>query len=272
MLKIKKDSVCNPNPCQNGARCVPTSATTAICQCLDNFTGYLCEYSNPCLSSPCKNGATCVIASITQTGPTYRCNCPTGFTGTNCDVNINNQCITGYCFNSGTCNIVNGLPTCTCSPIFTGSRCEQAINVCFNSDGSPVCLNSASCTVNLQTPPYYQCTCVNGFFGSNCQFQSTTTTRLTSTVSSTSGPCLDRDTNSCQFYAANKYCSDLFILNEFRVSVPTYCPLSCNRCSSGGGSTCVDTQSNCAVWASLNLCPRLSTLNPNPCPKSCRAC
>lgn len=46
--------------------------------------GQTCEIDiNECVKSPCRNGATCQ-----NTNGSYRCACRTGFTGRNCDTDI----------------------------------------------------------------------------------------------------------------------------------------------------------------------------------------
>ena len=42
------------------------------------------ERSVICLSSPCQNGATCINQENN-----YECDCVAGFTGRNCEININ---------------------------------------------------------------------------------------------------------------------------------------------------------------------------------------
>ena len=53
--------------------------------------------------SPCQNGATC-----TNDGSGgYRCTCVTGYSGTNCQTNIN-DCSPNPCHNGGTCRVSAG--------------------------------------------------------------------------------------------------------------------------------------------------------------------
>lgn len=100
---------CELNSCLNGGTCVaysanerwcnPVQSGQTCCQCVTGFTGYRCETGNfgpsylliflkehnfleinECVSNPCKNGGIC--ENLVNS---YRCSCPTGFTGTNCE-------------------------------------------------------------------------------------------------------------------------------------------------------------------------------------------
>lgn len=79
--------------------------------------------------------------------------------------------------------------------------------------------------------------------------------------------CIDKDTSACFYYKQNGYCESSYFLNQFHMSVADYCPQSCNLCTE-----CVDSQPNCVLWASFDLCPKLATMHPNPCRKSCHVC
>lgn len=74
--------------------------------CLD-FTGKRCEVVNdPCLSYPCVRGSCKSLPN-----GFFRCECPTGFTGLNCDSDFN-ECessLSNQCRNNSTCmNIIGG--------------------------------------------------------------------------------------------------------------------------------------------------------------------
>lgn len=48
---------CNPNPCQNGGKCV-TMGTKKVCQCIGHFTGRFCGLTmcelDPCVFGKCE--------------------------------------------------------------------------------------------------------------------------------------------------------------------------------------------------------------------------
>lgn len=82
-----------------------------------SFLGTL--VSNPCNPNPCKNSGTCAV-----TGSNYECTCPSGWTGTTCDVKTQ-SCQPNPCQNGGTCNIIGNSITCVCRPQFVGPNCES---------------------------------------------------------------------------------------------------------------------------------------------------
>jgi hypothetical protein len=152
-----------------------------------------------------------------------------------------------------------------------GSRCEQANNPCWYPNGTSVCLNSATCSINLAAAPYYKCDCQFGYFGSNCQFSTSTTSTSTNGMgltSTTTFAYVDQDPDMCPFYAANGFCNQKYYFEQNLIPVFHYCPVSCANYV----PPCIDIASNCALWVTLKLCPSLANLKPHPCPKSCGVC
>ena len=66
--------------------------------------------------SPCQHGATC----HNQQGG-YLCVCVNGWTGVNCEINID-DCAERLCFNGGTCHDRVGSYYCECPPGKTGMQ------------------------------------------------------------------------------------------------------------------------------------------------------
>ncbi|XP_072045350.1 uncharacterized protein [Amphiura filiformis] len=125
----------------------------------DEDAGVRCvDESTVCLSSPCENGGTC------NNGINgYTCQCALGFTGTVCELNID-ECATGPCMNGAICQ--DGINTfvCQCLQGFTGTLCEQNTNECV----SHPCLNGGTCEDGINV---YLCQCVAGYNGTNCELE-----------------------------------------------------------------------------------------------------
>lgn len=145
-----------------------------------NFPGRNCEVDiNECLEPfpPCQNGATCMEKSnaslyIDQmlfgeprvfsynNAAGYICKCPAGFTGKNCEIQID-ECETAPCVHGKCTDLINGY-NCTCLPGWEGENCQKDIDEC--SKANP-CSAKGSCE-NLQG--HYRCNCLEGFGGKNC--------------------------------------------------------------------------------------------------------
>uniref|UniRef100_A0A3P8V453 Slit homolog 2 (Drosophila) n=1 Tax=Cynoglossus semilaevis TaxID=244447 RepID=A0A3P8V453_CYNSE len=154
----------------------------------------------PCLSNPCKNDGTCSNDPVHY----YRCTCPYGFKGQNCEEPIH-ACISNPCQNSGTCHLkegegsnfwcvcpegfegdaceiniddcedndcennstcIDGINnyTCMCSPEYTGELCEEKVDFCA-PDLNP-CQHDSKC---ILTPQGYKCECTPGYVGEHCE-------------------------------------------------------------------------------------------------------
>ncbi|XP_027707162.1 neurocan core protein [Vombatus ursinus] len=80
--------------------------------------------ANPCENNPCLHGGTC-HANHTSFG----CSCDQGFTGENCEIDID-DCLSSPCLNGGTCiDEVNSF-ICLCLPSYGGSLCDKDTEGC----------------------------------------------------------------------------------------------------------------------------------------------
>ncbi|KAM4574865.1 neurocan core protein isoform 2-T2 [Fundulus diaphanus] len=83
--------------------------------------------SNPCQTSPCLHGGSCL-----QEGDGYSCYCPQGYSGENCEIDID-DCQSNPCQNGGTCiDEINSF-VCLCLPSYGGATCEKDIEGCEHS-------------------------------------------------------------------------------------------------------------------------------------------
>ncbi|TNN69370.1 Slit 2 protein [Liparis tanakae] len=114
----------------------------------------------PCLSNPCQNDGTCSNDPVHY----YRCSCPYGFKGQNCEEPIH-ACITNPCQNGGTCHLKEGEGSnfwCVCPEGFEGDKCEINFNDCEDND----CENNSTCVDGINN---YTCMCSPEYTGELCE-------------------------------------------------------------------------------------------------------
>ncbi|CAG2194976.1 Sushi, nidogen and EGF-like domain-containing protein 1 [Mytilus edulis] len=107
--------------------------------------------------TPCDNQP-CFNGGLCKAiGDNFTCTCSPGFSGSRCEVSV---CDSNPCSNGGLCQVKGDTYKCTCDPGFSGDQCD--VGPC---DSSP-CLNSGTCDIIGNT---YSCTCMRGFSGGQCQ-------------------------------------------------------------------------------------------------------
>lgn len=170
---------CQSSPCQHGSTCVDLIKDYQ-CVCFDGFDGKNCEIDFPdCNPNPCHNSALCLEKSNRtlyatnylgyfpefsyETASGYICFCPQGFTGNNCEINIDdceiNNCVNGTCIDE-----INDYH-CKCSLGFEGKYCDNEIDECVKF--SP-CKNGAVC---IDLIADYKCECPFAYGGKNCAIE-----------------------------------------------------------------------------------------------------
>uniref|UniRef100_A0AAQ5Z9S6 Slit homolog 3 (Drosophila) n=1 Tax=Amphiprion ocellaris TaxID=80972 RepID=A0AAQ5Z9S6_AMPOC len=129
-------------------------------QCKGPVDITLMSKCTPCLAAPCQNNGTCVSDAVGS----YRCTCPYGFKGQDCEIPIN-ACISFPCSNGGTCHIQPGHEdhfSCVCPPGFEGQRCEINPDDCEDND----CENNSTCIDGVNN---YTCICPPNYTGDLCE-------------------------------------------------------------------------------------------------------
>ncbi|EFO27466.1 hypothetical protein LOAG_01014 [Loa loa] len=139
-----------------------TCKTPNQCICDEGWGGHFCnEDLNYCTRhQPCRNNATCRNTGHGQ----YTCECPDGYTGTNCETPVQN-CSLQPCLNGATCADIPGNNyTCICPKGFTGRYCQVVASSCSDSP----CQNGATC---MEIHGIFFCTCLSGWTGSTCDIE-----------------------------------------------------------------------------------------------------
>lgn len=144
----------------------PLTGTATIAHC------------HTCSDGACQHGATCTdLAALNNNA---LCTCASGYTGSLCEININ-DCASLPCRNGGTCNDGVNSWTCTCVPGFVGTRCQTEVIEC----ASAPCQNGGVCT---DATNGYTCVCPAGYSGAQCQ---TDINECASAPCQNGAPCTD---------------------------------------------------------------------------------
>lgn len=151
--------LCTITDCHVGT-CRPISGGV-VCDCPTCSLGGMCEsgWDGCCLDpTACAPHGTCQMNATTS--PYYTCLCEPGYSGSVCQVDID-ECASSPCLHGGTCtDLVNGF-NCTCPVGYTGATCAQDVDEClFNTTcARGTCINSVG---------NYTCVCPDGWTGRDC--------------------------------------------------------------------------------------------------------
>uniref|UniRef100_A0A452R808 Delta-like protein n=1 Tax=Ursus americanus TaxID=9643 RepID=A0A452R808_URSAM len=147
------------------------------CNCETNWGGLLCNKDlNYCGSHhPCTNGGTCINAEPDQ----YRCACPEGYSGKNCERGMSaasywlwagaqgawqgpHACASNPCANGGSCHEVPSGFECHCPSGWSGPTCALDIDECASNP----CAAGGTCVDQVDG---FECICPEQWVGATCQ-------------------------------------------------------------------------------------------------------
>ena len=181
------------------------------------------------MDTPCLNGGTCLMDS--ENDYEYQCICPTGFTGSHCESNID-DCAVNPCQNGGTCIDFVSDYKCYCNPGFVGTHCEENVNECSVNP----CANGGTCHDSVND---FVCACPPGYSGKDCSIE------INECVTN---PCMN-----------NGFCVDK--LNDFECRcLPNYSGKNCNILPDGTVMPLTGSNSNSNSSDSTTLIAVLVTL------------
>lgn len=116
---------------------------TAMCaflshlpRCAPGFLGEMCQFPDPCQEAQlCQNGGSCQAllptplsspSAPSPPAPSFFCTCPSGFTGKQCEAQLEDPCPPFFCSKKGRCHLQGpGRPRCSCLPGWTGEGLGQ---------------------------------------------------------------------------------------------------------------------------------------------------
>ena len=149
--------------CPPGTVC-DDSASDCTCSLLGNANAWDCDLADQCAGVVCENSGFCVDEWLG-----YACICAAGYTGRECDENIN-ECRSLPCQNGGACYDRDDGFNCSCPLTHNGVLCERRKDVC---DPSP-CENGGTCTAQNMSSDIIvdisvaMCVCTSEYTGRTC--------------------------------------------------------------------------------------------------------
>ncbi|KHJ43552.1 EGF-like domain protein [Trichuris suis] len=90
------------------------------CECEDGYEGEFCQkVKGQCSKDVCKNNGYCIPMPNS-----FKCICPAGITGVNCETDYQNECESVDCSGRGTCKDLANDFECHCESPYNGTMCE----------------------------------------------------------------------------------------------------------------------------------------------------
>ncbi|XP_072049424.1 uncharacterized protein [Amphiura filiformis] len=244
-------SPCNNRPCNFFGECFTSNdldnfdgLSEYTCVCENGYGGRNCisnVANNPVLDMcttglTCRNGGTCTNAYFSYADRnTGICSCPRGFFGRECQLTIEDPCMSNPCQNAGTCISFNTYFLCTCSAEYTGVICE--VNPCQNRP----CRNGGTCiSTGISN---YICSCTSQYTGPTCE------------ISTQVNPCQSRpcqNGGTCTSAGANYICACTSQYTGPTCEISTQVnPCQSRPCRNGG--TCISTGISNYICACTSL-------------------
>ncbi|XP_053619861.1 delta and Notch-like epidermal growth factor-related receptor isoform X2 [Plodia interpunctella] len=172
-VTVKSDNCGDYQDCSGKGVCYTNVSMEGYeCQCCPGSMGPHCEERDPCYPSPCLNNGTCVELPRPVNGDNYRCLCPYGNVGKNCE---KDPCSLAPCMNGGSCMSIsiNGTSSfhCACGQGWAGARCELSIaaGACAsNPCEKGICIEQQDEEIEGKE---YRCFCEPGYTGERCELE-----------------------------------------------------------------------------------------------------
>ena len=138
----------------------PAITLSATVLCASFYIGSSCDIFNHCDS----NAVTCSERGTCTNGlDSYTCVCNAGYTGADCEVDID-DCEGQRCSGNGLCMDEVNSYTCVCNAGYTGADCEDDIDECFLMER--VCSGHGNCSHGIAS---FTCSCDPGYTGADCE-------------------------------------------------------------------------------------------------------
>ncbi len=131
-----------------------TFRATVTVLCAPLYIGSICDIFNHCESNAvtCSNRGTC-----TNGLNSYTCVCNAGYTGADCEDDID-ECEGQSCSGNGLCMDNVNSYTCVCNAGYTGADCEDDIDECLLMER--VCSDHGNCSHGIAS---FTCSCDPGY-------------------------------------------------------------------------------------------------------------
>ncbi|KAM8768033.1 protocadherin Fat 3a isoform 4-T4 [Acanthopagrus schlegelii] len=97
----------------------------------------------------------------------FSCSCSPQYTGGRCEMEIT-ACVPNPCQNSGACKPIGNAFLCSCRRGFKGLTCQEDVNECDPSNPEGECENGGLC---VNTYGSFYCNCTAGFVGQRCSLR-----------------------------------------------------------------------------------------------------